>query len=65
MDPQLIDIFWQVLEEFNHAQRVKYLKFVYGRGKLPTNLDSLKEKHKILRYLGDSNDRAFPKAQTW
>ena len=58
-------MFWQVLEEFTQEQRVKYLKFVYGRGKLPTNLDSLEEKHRILRYLNDSDDRALPKSRTW
>ena len=38
LDSEMVKMFWQVLESFNQSERVKYLQFVSGRGKLPINM---------------------------
>ncbi|CDW82480.1 hect e3 ubiquitin [Stylonychia lemnae] len=40
-----IQIFWQVMESFNDEERSQYLKFVWGRARLPSSTD---QKHKIV-----------------
>ena len=34
-DDQTIKFFWEVLEEFNHEERTMFLRFVWGRSRLP------------------------------
>ena len=40
-DHEIIDRFWRVFESFNNQERQSYLKFVWGRSRLPANLDNL------------------------
>ena len=37
--------FWKMLEEFTPEQRTQYLKFVWGRAKLPTNMKNINDNH--------------------
>ena len=42
---QIVDRFWRVFESFSDVERSAYLKFVWGRSRLPTSLDNLAYKH--------------------
>jgi len=42
-----INLFWQVLEEFSQEDRQKYLRFVWGRSRLPSSSQDWERKHKI------------------
>jgi len=57
-------MFWQVLESFSQNERVKYLQFVSGRGKLPINMSELDEKHKLTPLHG-KGDESLPISHTW
>lgn len=46
---QVIDWFWEVLNEMDEDDKQKYLKFVNGRAKLPTN-PAAGRRHKISSY---------------
>ena len=52
--------FWKVLESFNEVERSKYLKFVWGRARLPPNTESRHEIDAIQYRKG-----AMPKSHTW
>lgn len=49
---QHIQIFWQVLESFNDEEKSLYLKFVWGRARLPASTD---QKHKIVSMTYNAN----------
>ena len=53
--------FWEVLTEMDEDDKQKYLKFVNGRAKLPTN-PAIGRRHKISSY-GRGNDH-LPQAHT-
>lgn len=57
-DPHVL-LFWEVLEEFGHAERQKFLRFVWGQSRLPYNPDDFRDKFKIGQALRDS-DQALP-----
>lgn len=40
---------WKALESFNNEQRIMYLKFVWGRSRLPLSSDGFDRRHKINR----------------
>mmetsp|Transcript_3581 Transcript_3581/g.6232 ORF Transcript_3581/g.6232 Transcript_3581/m.6232 type:complete len:1228 (+) Transcript_3581:1-3684(+) len=42
--------FWQVLEEFTEEQRSGYIKFVWGRSRLPQDKTSWEQPHKIAAF---------------
>lgn len=46
---QLIDWFWQSLEEFTNEERVLFLRFVSGRSRLPTNPADIPQKFQIIK----------------
>ena len=57
-------MFWRVFEErFTEEERQLYLKFVWGRTRLPIDLTNLSYKHEI-RYMTSLGRNAFPKAHT-
>jgi E3 ubiquitin-protein ligase HERC2 len=48
--------FWEVMKQMTEDERSKYLKFVWGRSRLPLNLDNLNRKHSIEYYSRRSRD---------
>lgn len=44
-DHEIIARWWRVFESMNDAERTAYLKFVWGRSRLPVQLDNLNYKH--------------------
>jgi hypothetical protein len=53
-----------VFEGFNDKERELYLKFVWGRSRLPYDTENIRDRHEI--YLeSDKGDMDFPEAHTW
>ena len=46
-----------------NAERTAYLKFVWGRSRLPVDLSNLNYKHQV-RLMTGMNNNAFPQAHT-
>lgn len=62
-DHQVIKFFWEMFENFTQDERQKYLKFVWGRTKLPADNSELHNRHRI--DLSDWMDpESFPEAHT-
>lgn len=51
------------MERMTDDERASYLKFVWGRNRLPASLENLSYKHKIDLCMSFSN-QAFPQAHT-
>ena len=63
-DHPIVERFWRVFESFDDEERSLYLKFVWGRTRLPiAGLDRLSYKHQV-RLMTDMNKTAFPLAHT-
>ncbi len=62
-DPQIVQ-FWKVIEGFTDLERQMYLKFVWGRSRLPYDTEGLRDKHYI-EYEDYKGDNDFPVAHTW
>lgn len=60
---EIVGRFWRVFENFTHAQRSSYLKFVWGRNRLPSDLSRLSRKHEV-RMFTNMNENGFPLAHT-
>lgn len=58
-DHAIIERFWRVFEAFNNEERQAYLKFVWGRSRLPIDLSNLSHKHEV-RLMNDMDKNAFP-----
>lgn len=56
---QIVDRFWRVFESFSDVERSAYLKFVWGRSRLPMSLDNLAYKHEV-RLIAGMDSSAFP-----
>ena len=56
-------MFWTMFEKFTQEERSKYLKFVWGRSKLPSNLEDLTYKHEVHVY-DHLGAEALPEAHT-
>lgn len=66
-DNQYVKRFWAALESYTEAQKSLYIKFVWGRSKLPPESATGGEKHKVnVFYSGEysNHDNYFPKAHT-
>jgi hypothetical protein len=48
--------FWKVFATLSEEERSLYLKFVWGRARLPVNLEGLSRKHSIEYYRGRPRD---------
>ena len=59
---EFIQRFWRVLEEFSEEHKQKYLKFVWGRSRLPVDLENLNDNHEI--DLIHEGDESLPEAHT-
>ena len=62
-DHKIIKWFWEIFEEFNQDQRRLYLKFVWGRSKIPSDTSNLRYKHEIEVY-DHMNPESLPQAHT-
>ena len=56
-------MFWQMFETFTQEERRKYLKFVWGRSKLPNDTSHLEYRHQICVMSHIKKD-ALPEAHT-
>lgn len=56
VDSPVVVMFWNVFKTLTEDQRSKYLKFVWGRSRLPVNLDGLNRKHCIEYFKSRSKD---------
>lgn len=59
----IVERFWKAFERMNDEERSSYLKFVWGRNRLPVSLTNLSYKHKIDLCTNLSN-KGFPQAHT-
>lgn len=55
----IVSRFWRVFESFTDVERSAYLKFVWGRSRLPMSLENLNYKHQV-RLMTDMDSSAFP-----
>mmetsp|Transcript_30167 Transcript_30167/g.40090 ORF Transcript_30167/g.40090 Transcript_30167/m.40090 type:complete len:104 (+) Transcript_30167:697-1008(+) len=55
---QIVGRFWRVFESFSEEEKGLYLKFVWGRSRLPIDC-STTDKHQV-RMMADMNKKAFP-----
>lgn len=65
-DPHIV-MFWNVLREFDEAEKKAFLKFVWARPSLPPEGIEFTQKMRILNSVGDdsvSQDLMLPKAHT-
>lgn len=62
-DHRVLKWFWEIFEEFSQDERRKYLKFVWGRSKIPSDTSSLRYKHDVQVY-GHLSADALPQAHT-
>ena len=62
-DHAIVGRFWRVFEAFSEEEKQQYLKFVWGRTRLPQNLDNLKYKHQV-RLMSHMNEKSFPQSHT-
>ena len=53
-----------MLEAFDHDDRRAFLRFVWGRSRLPLKAEGFKEKFKIQGFQRSPPDRYFPVAHT-
>ena len=61
-DHEIVGRFWRVFEEFQPEERALYLKFVWGRNRLPIDLTGI-SRHE-LRLMTDMQETGFPQAHT-
>ena len=65
----LVKWFWEVLEEFPAADRSLFLRFVWGRTRLPRALADFKGRDFVLQALDKVSphvaDHFLPEAYTW
>lgn len=62
-DSAIVGIFWNVFEAFTDEERQAYLKFVWGRSRLPIDVSNLEYKHE-LRLMENMDPTGFPQAHT-
>lgn len=56
-------MFWEMFESFTQEERKSYLKYVWGRSKIPSDTSGLSYKHEVHIYDHMSKD-SFPIAHT-
>jgi len=62
-DNPIVERFWRVFERMTQEERSAYLKFVWGRNRLPVTLTNLSYKHEVRLFSNLSNE-GFPQAHT-
>ncbi len=63
-DAPAVRFMWQVLEEFSHEERRLFLKFVWGRSRLPLRVEDFSEKFTIEQIARDNPDAKLPTSHT-
>ncbi|KAE8617138.1 hypothetical protein XENTR_v10008991 [Xenopus tropicalis] len=59
---QLVQWFWQTLEEFSNEERVLFMRFVSGRSRLPANTADISQRFQIMKV--DRPHDSLPTSQT-
>ncbi|XP_055971788.1 probable E3 ubiquitin-protein ligase HERC1 [Sorex fumeus] len=59
---QLVQWFWQTLEEFSNEERVLFMRFVSGRSRLPANTADISQRFQIMKV--DRPYDSLPTSQT-
>jgi hypothetical protein len=59
-----IQHFWKVLEDFGHHERMLFLRFAWGRQRLPSEAELKNEPMKIFPFPCDNADVRLPHAET-
>lgn len=62
-DNTVIKWFWKMFDSFDQEERKLYLKFAWGRSKIPLDVSNLYHKHKICLFT-QWNPNSLPKAHT-
>jgi E3 ubiquitin-protein ligase HERC1 len=62
-DHEIVQRFWRVFEEFSEEERQLYLKFVWGRTRIPIDISKLPYKHEI-RLMENMDRTGFPQSRT-
>jgi len=57
-----VQFMWRALESFSTEQRKKFLRFVWGRSRLPSSDEAFRQNFKVAGFSG--NNRALPRAHT-
>ena len=60
---EVVKMFWEVMKTLTEEEKTLYLKFVWGRSRLPVNLASLSRKHQLEFYKSRPKD-SLPIAHT-
>ncbi len=64
INDQLIQNFWKCLEEFSAEERASYLRFVWGRSRLPLTSKDFPMQHRISIKSHNNPDLALPMSHT-
>jgi len=56
--------FWEMFEGFTQDERKSYLKYVWGRSKIPTDCSNLRYRHRVDICDGHMEKNGFPIAHT-
>ena len=59
----IVGRFWRAFERMSQEERAAYLKFVWGRTRLPVSLQGLSYRHEVRLY-SNLSDQGFPQAHT-
>jgi hypothetical protein len=62
-DPH-IRLFWQAMEEFNNEERSAFIKFTWGRSRLPLNAAGFSQRFKLQSFDKRPPDNYLPVAHT-
>ena len=62
-DHEIVGRFWRVFESFTYEERAIYLKFVWGRNRLPQDLSKISRKHEV-RLMTNMSETGFPQSHT-
>lgn len=60
----MVRAFWDVLHGMTNKERALYLRFVWGRARLPATASELPRKHRINRLQKDDPDGYYPTSHT-
>ena len=65
-EDRVVKYFWSVLESFTEAERVLYLRFVWGRSRLPLAKSAFDKPHKVSYMAKDASvaDNFLPVGHT-
>ena len=63
-DDKHVKFFWQALKEFTHEERTAFLRFTWGRTRLPLNKDQFPQRFKLQSFSKSPPDSYYPIAHT-